>query len=121
MKTKVEILDDVVLHIKKQGGQAVHKGTGACSYLAEDGKTCGHSMAVKASKRKLVTGLVSAASVINRYGDTVHLKKYQGHNVRFWREIQDFHDSAGYWNEYGAITHRGTLRLQELKEIYSQD
>jgi hypothetical protein len=121
MKTKIEILDDVVLHIKKQGGQAIDLEIDICSYLTEDGKTCGHSMAVNPVKRKLLKGELCAKTVINEYGDNVHLVKYRGHSVHFWGAIQLFHDTTYYWNEDGSITGKGTSKLQKLKETYLQD
>lgn len=117
MKTKVEILDDVVKHIKKQGGRAVN-GVG-CAYIAKDGKTCGHSMALKQKYRKMATPNITAKEMIRKYGDKIHLKKYQGYGINFWQDVQNFHDDVDNWDIQGNITEDGTGRLNHLKEFYT--
>lgn len=75
MKTKHEILDDVVKHIKKQGGRSVYNGK--CLYIAPDGKTCGHSMALKPSfrvKANEITDDADAVVIIDKFTDKCHKK-----------------------------------------------
>lgn len=117
-KTKIEILDDVVDHVKKQGGVAYSEEDGMCLYTTKDGKTCGHSMAINPTKRKLLKGELSAKTVIDKYGDNIHLKKYRGHSDDFWSEVQNFHD-GGNWNEDGTISEVGDAVLSEIKNEYS--
>lgn len=115
MKTKHQILDDVVRHIKKQGGRAINKN-GICKYITPDGKTCGHSMAIKPSKRKLCEG--AAANVIGTYGDSIHQKKYQGHSAHFWLRVQVFHDNKRNFTETGELTIEGRQNLNTLKRRF---
>ena len=121
IKTKSQILDDVVKHIKNQGGQAVSNND-TCQYITEDGKNCGHSMALKPEYRVKANEMQegsTAVDVINEFGDKVHKKRYRGHSKQFWTDIQYFHDNGIYWNKDGSITEKGNERLRELKESYS--
>jgi len=118
-KTKIEILDDVVAHIEKQGGRAVEEN-GSCEYITSDSKTCGHSMAINPSKRKRIAEgcFKEASEVINSFGDEVHLVKYRGHEPDFWIKVQVFHDTPFNWTSEGKITEHGKNELNRLKDLY---
>ena len=113
IKSKSEILDDVVKLVKKQG-RAIEDGD--CKYLTTEGKVCGHSMALKPSYRRAATG--SATSVIFDFGDKCHQKKYQGHDRLFWGRVQAFHDADKYWNKNNELTSAGLGCLSYLKKKY---
>jgi len=115
-KTKIEILDDVVAHIEKQGGQAVDERD-VCQYIAPDGKTCGHSMAINPHKREKAIGF-TATTFIYRFGDKIHLVKYRGHDPGFWGLVQRFHDAKNNWTSEGKITEHGKNELNRLKDLY---
>lgn len=47
-------------------------------------------------------------------------EKYQGHNVNFWQQLQDFHDSDINWDKKG-LTETGKVRLKELKIAFKNN
>ena len=117
--SKAQILDDVVEHIKNQGGRAVNT-LGACLYVYGK-KLCSHSMALKPEHRNDDFDGYKADDVIDALGDEAHQEKYQGHEPEFWVKVQEFHDVEKNWNKDGSITEKGELRLKKLKERYQKN
>lgn len=116
MRSKKRILLDVVKLVKKQGGRAMHtREDGStltkCTYKAKDGKICGHSMAIYNKYRKEDSDV---SSLIGKYGDQVHTKKYKGHEKEFWQQVQAFHDNRIHWNKDNTLSIAGHSSMEYI-------
>lgn len=116
MKTVKEILEDVETLIYNQGGRALDDGD--CSYIAPDGKICGHSMAIREEMRKECIGS-SASNVIKLFGDDVHKPEYRGHISTFWSSVQSFHDYEEHWDHDNRLTEDGKSYKDRIIKTYS--
>lgn len=107
--TKAEIIDDLVEHIKSQGGRALEGPLSkTCIYLTADGKTCGHSFTLlKRIRQKIAStsdNYGGSTQVIQKYGDEAHKVKYRGHSPSFWAEVQILHDTSIHWDAHFNLT-----------------
>lgn len=119
-KTKIEIIDFVVEHIKRNGRAVVqdeHNGQ-ECVYYSTDGKRCGHSICIDDNMAKQVSG--TAAYVIITNGDDIHKPEFRGNGIEFWRKIQFLHDHHLFW-ENNELTEKGTNYVNNLKEEYAEN
>lgn len=118
MKTKKDIVKDVIELIKNQG-RAVNEGT--CVYLTEDDKRCGHSMAVQDDYLEKILELdpadASATHVIGLFGDELHKEKYRGFSVDFWEGIQRLHDVPKFWDEDRNPTKAAKRHIRKIVKL----
>lgn len=115
-KTKLEILNDVVALVQRQG-RAIDV-YGACRYLTEDGRICGHSMACQPELRPKLFG--PAYLVLKDFGDRVHLPEYQGHPPEFWNQVQKLHDFKSHWAEDNTLNKEGISHFNFILSEYEK-
>lgn len=74
-----------------------------CVYETQDKRKCAHSRCVKERYLKMIIkehdNNASAKTVITSFGDEIHYKRYQGHEISFWLDIQDLHDYSSNWEK----------------------
>lgn len=121
--TKLAIIEELFDngYCKKPETRAITKN-GECVYHH---KSTGNKCAVgstldfrKLSEYSKVHIEGRKVSDIGRFGlEDIRLKRYQGHDIEFWQDLQDLHDEFMYWKEEG-LNVDGELRLGKLKEKY---
>lgn len=129
MKSKVEIIEETANYYTSENRGIVQNqsetevnlsnlGTPEfCQYYTPDGKMCGVGRCMINPQRveeRFHDAMVCAM------GDTLddHLKpEYRGHFIEFWEAIQNFHDTAKFWNENG-LTEEGLTRKNYLIKNY---
>ncbi len=93
----------------------------ACLYSSEDGKHCAVGMCLtgKALKRIFTEGLNSKTvfELYDKLGPEMFRKEYQGHELNFWKDLQQLHDNQEYWDDEG-ITDFGRDRYDQIVSKY---
>jgi len=113
--TKIEIIDEVIAHINKQG-RAIDEEI--CRYLTPDGKYCADSYLLKPEYRDKVCG--NAVDVFEVFGDIAYQEKYQGHCLVFHSNLQFLHDNTTFWKEDGkTLSPTGELEVTRLKKKWA--
>lgn len=135
MKTKLEIIEETAAFYNANN-RAMENGH--CMYVDPNGNKCalGRCMieekAVEANSYKAMSGPMNAIALVNAYMeahkipaetsedsvlDSLLLEEYRGHSVYFWRNLQNLHDNADYWNDQG-LTPKGLKAKQDLIEYF---
>lgn len=108
-------------YIKKPETRAMYEG-GTCSYKTEDGRMCAVGKCLNALGHKYgrnnypIHGMISEDAGEHTLDDIL-LKKYRGHSIDFWSQLQSLHDSDDYWDSNGFRA-AGENRLREIKKEY---
>lgn len=126
MKTKKEIIKETATFYNLKN-RAVAK-TGACFYK-EGKKACAVGRCLRPDSKIIKEGLQGVISTIayklfphfsslDTAKVSFHLdqelkEEYRGHHVRFWDELQRFHDAPCNWSDTG-LSEQGQKQLQTL-------
>lgn len=125
MKTKEEIINEIASAYNSNTRAIDHEG---CVYHTKDGRQCavGRSLTDEAHKgideHKINGGRANYLACYlnpnycsNPTDDINFLLKeeYRGHDVKFWRSMQSFHDQPTNWNEDG-LSQEGKEALKYL-------
>lgn len=121
MKTKIEIIDEVVKHFQKNPRSLNEKHHYV--YLNDKGHRCAHSIFIMDDLIKDISEIVkdnwSAFHLIEKKGDDIHKPEYRGHDPIFWNHIQAIHDEPTYWDGK-RLTTLGRKYVNELKSKYKE-
>ena len=130
-KTKVEILNDTIEYYKTHDRGVVSKNgvIGGCTYDNGEGGQCavGCRMTKKAIAHLTKTDNLNQITVSNLSdeNDSIdHLlqKKYRGHNLSFWEQLQSLHDSERNWSktdEGWELSMDGEIRYAQFLGEYA--
>lgn len=94
----------------------------SCVYLNDDGKKCAVGRCLLSNCAKKIKGLVVGIYSLAQTSFNLEksLKKaYRGHSIKFWEDLQFFHDNEMYWDEDG-LSLAGQLKKEELLNKYAK-
>lgn len=115
MKTKAEIIDEILgIYIADPSRRAA-TSLGKCEYLTEDGRMCalGQCLDKDHPDYRTICRVNDIATGIPDLDGKLR-PEYRGHEVGFWRDLQLMHDSAFYWDVDG-LTEFGKSNMELLK------
>lgn len=115
-KTKLEIIDETVRFYSKNTERRAKKN-GLYSYLNEDGNKCAVGRCAK-NPGDLSNGPFLEL-IEDLADDEIFLPRYQGHVHDFWNNLQNLHDSDGYWG-YNSLSECGERRVEKLKKTWAK-
>lgn len=125
--TKAEIIDEIIVNgYAKDPSTRALDDRGQCVYRNKDGKRCAVGKTINNLHLAKVVELEGDVDELdeNLY-DTFDIsleqamfKKYRGHEVAFWADMQMFHDANANYDEEG-LTQIGKDRLNRLKEFWA--
>lgn len=123
--TKEEIINETVdFYSADILRRSVGGGWGGCKYNHENGNHCAvgrvllpkyHEQGTKLKGNSNGIGLFMDEQDIKSL-DVVLQKKYRGHEIGFWRKLQNLHDEGNYW-EIGGLTLLGKEYVEEIKNF----
>lgn len=120
LATHSEIIDYVVEYYKTH--KRCKDENGFCVYENNAGDRCGHSICLEEGFDRGLLNDVNSNSVIEDYGDEVHLPQFRGKSPYFWGRVQTLHDSDYHWvaNERGGfdLTQEGVDYVEKTKTLY---
>lgn len=127
--TKLEIIKETIAYYTEDPIRRAINGI-SCSYHTEDGRKCavGRCLYKKDNPPKDHPNALSFTYTNMKRGgegiwegdkQSMFKKKYRGHDVEFWQDIQGFHDSVLYWDTYAeGLSVSGNARAEELLKKY---
>ncbi len=119
IKTKIEIIDETAEFYSKNPRSNIG---GSCKYLSDNGAKCAFSRCCTDEGVKTLHETLEGKSVTSQqFGPTdFYLKdEYKGHDVKFWRALQGFHDDEkNFITEGIGLSARGIERVADMKEIF---
>jgi hypothetical protein len=109
MLTKKQIIDDTAKYFNVNNRAT---NDGGCSYIDSNGNKCaiGRYLKDELNKFEYFNDIIEEyfdKPVICFSGDgdifldEVIKPEYTGHEYKFWRDLQEFHDNNSFWNETG--------------------
>lgn len=121
--TKTKIINETVEFYSADTSRRATNPGGSCSYsikiLNDEERNCavgrcmtGKALEVYGHQIESVYGLDRKANL-----DTLLRKKYHGHEVNFWTDLQRLHDSELNWQQNG-LTETGKSLVIQLLETY---
>jgi hypothetical protein len=125
--TKIEIISETVEFYSADTSRRsfVMKGsTTQCVYNAGDDRHCavGRCMTeeLKSQGVDLENNSEPLEGVMENYSEVDELleQKYHGHSLKFWRDLQSFHDQNDNWDKKGVSIY-GKMSLIRLKGEYA--
>jgi hypothetical protein len=125
--TKIEIISETAEFYSADTSRRsfVMKGsTTQCVYNAGDDRHCavGRCMTegLKSQGVDLENNNSALEEVVASYSEVDELleQKYHGHSLKFWGDLQRFHDQSDNWDKEGVSTY-GKRVLNRLKEEYA--
>jgi len=120
MKTKTEIIEETAAFYNLGNRSAENS---FCQYISPMGKCCAFSRCCKDDKKTFQSLRYAdreIGSLSEGNGDfmlPLLKEEYQGHDWRFWRDIQNFHDDEENWDEEG-LSLDGRTQKKTLLEKY---
>lgn len=120
MKTKEEIIDEMVKTISEKGRCVCEAGF--CYYWHSSLNTgCAVGIFLKdeyktdyfASLNKCTSG-----ALFTKYGFEILKDEYRVESMEFWRDMQGIHDCSDYWNPDNTLNKCGRKRVNEMKEKF---
>jgi hypothetical protein len=125
--TKIEIISETVEFYSADTSRrsfVFNYGSTSCMYNSGDGRHCavGRCMTeeLKSQGVDLKNNNTALEEVIENYSEVDELleQKYHGHPLKFWIDLQNFHDQNDNWDKKGVSIH-GKMSLNRLKEEYA--
>lgn len=127
MKTKLEILEEIVNYYSEDTSRRAFEGV-SCMYITPDNRRCAVGMCLTDPN------LMKENKAINdEYfmvdGDEDKFKpdildlfkpEYRINEVSFWSKLQVFHDNKHNWNNKG-LTSEGLMNYNQLKKMYTDE
>lgn len=126
MKTKIEIIEETVAYYSEDVNRRALGELGGCAYLTEDGRMCAVGRCEIDPPKYDEGGPAKTGSYQNGIAaadDRSEIKfkpEYEGHEMKFWEDLQSLHDEDDYWNANG-ISERGMDYAEELKKKYENN
>jgi len=144
--TKLEIIEETVDFYSQDTNRRASKSNGLsgfiCSYENEFGNKCalGRCFDTENSNYSIIRyyeGNISSlieflitkeGEVIEKIKDeniiyqeleNVLLPLYRGHELIFWKDLQNLHDTEAFWLKKG-LTEKGLIYVQDLKQKYAK-
>lgn len=119
--TAIELIDETVNYYSQNpvGKRATRVEDGiqiGCEYYTPEGRMCAVGRCCKNPKLVEEQNEGLWATSIPNF-ESILKKEYQGFPIKLWEELQNLHDTAGYWTETG-LSHSGEDKVKELKESY---
>ena len=105
--TMLEILDETA-NFYNSGNRSVDGGS--CRYNSQDGMQCAFGRCVRDEE----VGLLTEDMAVQPYFLSLLKPEYQGHELMFWRDIQQLHDHGDNWDIDG-LTEVGKRRYTIIK------
>ena len=122
---KSEILNETIAFYGKDKNRRAEV-SGSCSYVTDDGRNCALGRCLLPRLRTKKGFNTSKYDLDN--GDTVWginnkvkldvilSKKYRGHSVLFWTQIQELHDDEYNWSDSGGLSDRGQGKVKLIED-----
>lgn len=112
--TKLEIIDETVkFYTEDPSRRAVENFS--CEYLTADGRMCAVGRCAE-NPEDIPYG---SLGFDDNVWATIEFKpQYQGHDERFWSDLQTFHDTSSFWESDG-LSEDGKEHVEFLKKKYS--
>ena len=119
MKSKIEIIDETIKHIKNNGRATIEDDPDSCMYFTENGNKCavGRCLINPENVQKKYYG----ASIENIFPDgnfnlldELFKSEYRGHEIEFWRNLQLLHDIKENWDENNNLSNFGLKHYNNL-------
>lgn len=130
-KSKKEIIDETVEVYSKdpsQRGFVVNAmGLQVCKYLTDDGRMCAVGrclipnqlmIAEDQSPQTYLNSSMSIGKVVNL--EEILKEEYRGHDIQFWKDLQQFHDCVDIWYS-GGLNVAGELFLARIYNKYENE
>ena len=123
MKTKLEILNEVVDHYTSDPKQRALLSSFQCEYRMGDGRMCAVGMClidpdsmprVAISDESLLTDNLRPKEFSQKTMDRFK-EEYRINDVKFWTMLQKFHDCKDFWTN-DDITEEGLAYIQQIEE-----
>lgn len=121
MKTQQEIIDETIEYYRTHP-RGMNIREGECMYLTPDGCMCavGRCMSDPQDGQHKIGNRALGDVPIDKL-DLLLKSDYRGHNLDFWGDLQNFHDTPQYWEteEGGELTEYGLKKAQDLHAEYA--
>lgn len=112
--TKNGIINQTVKFYSEDPSRRALNENGGCVYRNDEGNKCAVGRCFNEKKANFLSDL-DAKSYDKEYCLDNHLKKkYKGHSIEFWDDLQGLHDSSYCWNSQG-LTEQGKAEVKRLK------
>ena len=119
MKTKIEIIDEIIAHYSEDTSRRATEGS-TCKYFTEDGRKCAVGYCMEnPEKFKDFEGTAGALDDKVKGLDNVLKQEYRGHGSRFWNSLQELHDAGLLWGE-NELKEKGKEFVRQLKLKYNE-
>tara|TARA_R110000796_G_scaffold10289_2_gene34341 strand:+ start:3732 stop:4112 length:381 start_codon:yes stop_codon:yes gene_type:complete len=126
MKSKLEILEETIEYYTTQQNSRSLNKQGECVYNNEDGSHCAvgrcFTEKYKAQGSDFEFNEYKGVEDLNKKEgklDSFLSEEYKGHEVKFWNELQQLHDSEYNWKEDFILSEKGNAFARKLIEKYS--
>lgn len=130
MKTKVEIINETIEYYSKDPNNTRGMMYSSCTYLTSDGKMCAFGRVMKPEIREEYRNNINQtvqdlndqySNLENTKGlDSILMDDYKGHDLKFWKDIQFFHDESNHWSIIdNKITGNGEEFIEYLLKQYA--
>lgn len=128
--TKKEIILETVEYYKTHNrGLTILNGGALCAYFGNRGDMCAVGRCLINPKKIQTLDFNMGDNVtadINKVSEFINIEdelkpEYRGHSLKFWSELQHFHDYSFYWEkkEIGnGLESSGSIALKTLLEKY---
>lgn len=118
--SKIEILDETVEYYSTNP-RAIVKGTdNKCAYLTEEGYMCAVGRCLSNPKliaKKPSLNTTDVRGLEEELGlDNILKDEYQGHEWKFWQDLQGLHDNKPNWNKDGSLSLDGKRSYDIIKQ-----
>lgn len=121
-KTKLEIFNETVEYYSTNPAKKRGKGSLGCQYLTDEGQMCAVGRCCVDPSPDWIGGCdsIRSAKDMRNFIELEDLLKpeYRGHTIRFWQDLQSFHDSSEHFTAKG-LTEKGLawIKLMEMRII----
>lgn len=131
MKSKIDIINETYKYYTEDTDKRGLDAENNCVYKNFQGKMCAVGRCINWEKYYLTTfkhvgDVFDLADLLdltddlnNKTIDACLLKEYHGHSVKFWQDLQDWHDTNYHWDiKNKTITEKGKNQYQILLDKY---
>lgn len=113
MKTKQEIISYIINYIQDNGRAIMPDGK--CAYWT-NGKMCAVGICLENPKEFEGDTSTTAKRLIEKFGIKKFKKQFRVKNIKFWQDLQQFHDTDKYWESDKSLSKIGIVALIRFKE-----
>jgi len=126
LKSKLEIIEEIAAYYSEDvNRRGYDEERRECLYYINDNKMCAVGYCLKnPEKFKALEGTIDGFLEGRKIKHTDFKLEYQlkgtlAYKVKFWKDLQDFHDISGNWSHEG-ITEQGKDSLEKLRKTYAE-